>query len=347
MIANELISEIKSKINDNEKQAITGGVLQGVLVDMVDGLNVESIPGEMIEAGAVTTDKIADEAVTEEKLASQSVSSKKIKDATIGASKLGVNSVTTAKIKDGAVTIEKLAPGVIDGGGGEFIFLDVPIGKTQLPDGIALRLFGSLSSAAQLQTIQIFCKSPALSSLEVQKKALLAFSGAEVIRDASTNEKRTRAYFSKATEKSIGARYKFIMIDFTAENGHIYADVADVLFDLFTFMGGQSPNHDTFVTYNLNLVPGRSLDVKNLSRYPYFIYAANGLHTIVTYLSSAQVEALTAKVADQFNITPADSANLRNAYVKPLDPGKKMFVSGDDISNISAVIYADKIYFFK
>lgn len=38
MITNELISEIKSKINDNQKQAITGGILQGVLVDMVNGL---------------------------------------------------------------------------------------------------------------------------------------------------------------------------------------------------------------------------------------------------------------------------------------------------------------------
>lgn len=38
MITNELISEIKSKINDNQKQAITGGTLQGVLVDMVKGL---------------------------------------------------------------------------------------------------------------------------------------------------------------------------------------------------------------------------------------------------------------------------------------------------------------------
>lgn len=38
MITNELISEINSKINDNQKEAITGGVLQGVLVDMVDGL---------------------------------------------------------------------------------------------------------------------------------------------------------------------------------------------------------------------------------------------------------------------------------------------------------------------
>lgn len=41
MITNELISEIKSKINDNQKQAISGGVLQGVLVDMVNGLTTK------------------------------------------------------------------------------------------------------------------------------------------------------------------------------------------------------------------------------------------------------------------------------------------------------------------
>lgn len=38
MITNELIAEIKSKINDNQQQDITGGTLQGVLVDMVKGL---------------------------------------------------------------------------------------------------------------------------------------------------------------------------------------------------------------------------------------------------------------------------------------------------------------------
>lgn len=39
MITNKLIVEIKSKINDNQKQGITGGVLQGVLVDMVESLS--------------------------------------------------------------------------------------------------------------------------------------------------------------------------------------------------------------------------------------------------------------------------------------------------------------------
>lgn len=43
MITNELISEIKSKINDNQKEAITGGVLQGVLVDMVNGLTTKGL----------------------------------------------------------------------------------------------------------------------------------------------------------------------------------------------------------------------------------------------------------------------------------------------------------------
>lgn len=43
MITNELISEIKSKINDNQKQAITGGVFQGVLVDMVNGLTTKGL----------------------------------------------------------------------------------------------------------------------------------------------------------------------------------------------------------------------------------------------------------------------------------------------------------------
>ena len=71
MITNELISEIKSKVNDNQKQSISGGILQGVLVDMVEGVNVDSVSGEMLEANAVTTDKIANEAVTEDKLSAE------------------------------------------------------------------------------------------------------------------------------------------------------------------------------------------------------------------------------------------------------------------------------------
>lgn len=43
MITNELISEIKSKINDNRKQAVTGGILQGVLVDMVNDLTTTGL----------------------------------------------------------------------------------------------------------------------------------------------------------------------------------------------------------------------------------------------------------------------------------------------------------------
>lgn len=43
MTTNELISEIKSKINDNQKQAITGGIFQGVLVDMVNGLTTTGL----------------------------------------------------------------------------------------------------------------------------------------------------------------------------------------------------------------------------------------------------------------------------------------------------------------
>lgn len=61
MITNELISEIKSKINDNQKQAITGGVLQGVLVDMVNGLTTTGLaflgilsPGDPAPSNEIT-----------------------------------------------------------------------------------------------------------------------------------------------------------------------------------------------------------------------------------------------------------------------------------------------------
>lgn len=61
MITNELISEIKSKINDNQKQAITGGILQGVLVDMVNGLTTTGLtflgvlgPGDPAPSNEIT-----------------------------------------------------------------------------------------------------------------------------------------------------------------------------------------------------------------------------------------------------------------------------------------------------
>lgn len=135
MITNELISEIKSKINDNHKQDITGGTLQGVLVDMVKGLcevypqtytdeekaqaraNIDALSnhdGEItkeklsIEVQAILNDVVNKQNITDASLAT-------IAKTIVGAINELFNggvkdkSIATSKIKDEAITEDKLA----------------------------------------------------------------------------------------------------------------------------------------------------------------------------------------------------------------------------------------------
>ena len=145
MITNELISEIKSKINDNHKQAITGGILQGVLVDMVKSLcevypqtytdeekaqaraNIDALSnhnGEItkeklsIEVQAILNDVANKQNISDATLATiaktivgaiNEVYKGGLEDASIATSKIKDGAVTDAKIANGAVTTPKIA----------------------------------------------------------------------------------------------------------------------------------------------------------------------------------------------------------------------------------------------
>ena len=140
MITNELISEIKSKINDNHKQAVTGGILQGVLVDMVKGLcevypqtytdeekaqaraNIDALSNHN---GEITKEKLSLEvqAILNDVANKQNISDATL--ATIAKTIVGaINevykggledaSIATSKIKDGAITEPKLDTDLIN-----------------------------------------------------------------------------------------------------------------------------------------------------------------------------------------------------------------------------------------
>lgn len=145
MITNELISEIKSKINDNHKQAITGDLLQGVLVDMVKSLcevypqtytdeekaqaraNIDALSnydGEItkeklsLEVQAILNDVANKQNITDASLATiaktivgaiNEVYKGGLKDASIATSKIEDGAITDAKIASGAVTTPKIA----------------------------------------------------------------------------------------------------------------------------------------------------------------------------------------------------------------------------------------------
>ena len=145
MITNELISEIKSKINDNHKQAITGGILQGVLVDMVKSLcevypqtytdeekaqaraNIDALSnhnGEItkeklsLEVQAILNDVSNKQNISDATLATiaktivgaiNEVYKGGLEDASIATSKIKDGAVTDAKIANGAVTTPKIA----------------------------------------------------------------------------------------------------------------------------------------------------------------------------------------------------------------------------------------------
>ena len=145
MITNELISEIKSKINDNHKQDITGGLLQGVLVDMVKSLcevyphtytdeekaqaraNIDALSnhnGEItkeklsLEVQAILNDVANKQNISDATLATiaktivgaiNEVYKGGLEDASIATSKIKDGAVTDAKIANGAVTTPKIA----------------------------------------------------------------------------------------------------------------------------------------------------------------------------------------------------------------------------------------------
>ena len=145
MITNELISEIKSKINDNHKQAVTGGILQGVLVDMVKSLcevypqtytdeekaqaraNIDALSnhnGEItkeklsLEVQAILNDVANKQNISDATLATiaktivgaiNEVYKGGLEDASIATSKIKDGAVTDAKIANGAVTTPKIA----------------------------------------------------------------------------------------------------------------------------------------------------------------------------------------------------------------------------------------------
>lgn len=134
MITNKLIVEIKSKINDNQKQGITGGILQGVLLDMVESLS-EAYPQiytdeqkaqarANIDAlsdydGVITKEKLSTEvqAILDDVANKQNITDESL--ATIAKTIVGaINevykggledaSIATSKIEDGAITEPKL-----------------------------------------------------------------------------------------------------------------------------------------------------------------------------------------------------------------------------------------------
>lgn len=145
MITNKLIVEIKSKINDNQKQGITGGILQGVLLDMVESLseaypqiyteeqkaqaraNIDALSdhnGEItkeklsLEVQAILNDVANKQNITDESLATiaktivgaiNEVYKGGLKDASIATSKIEDGAITDAKIASGAVTTPKIA----------------------------------------------------------------------------------------------------------------------------------------------------------------------------------------------------------------------------------------------
>lgn len=145
MITNKLIVEIKSKINDNQKQGITGGILQGVLLDMVESLS-EAYPQIYTEEqkaqaranidalsnhnGEITKEKLSADVqailndvankqnINDESLATiaktivgaiNEVYKGGLKDASIATSKIEDGAITDAKIANGAVTTPKIA----------------------------------------------------------------------------------------------------------------------------------------------------------------------------------------------------------------------------------------------
>ena len=172
MITNKLIVEIKSKINDNQKQGITGGILQGVLLDMVESLS-EAYPQiytqEQKAQARANIDALSnyDGVITKEKLSAEvqailnDVANKQnITDeslATIAKTIVGaINevyngglkdaSIATSKIEDGAITEPKLDTDLVN-------VITSAVQPAELASAIATALASYVAKADILDTI--------------------------------------------------------------------------------------------------------------------------------------------------------------------------------------------------
>lgn len=129
MITNKLIVEIKSKINDNQKQGITGGILQGVLLDMVESLS-EAYPQIYTEEqkaqaranidalsdhnGEITKEKLSTDvqAILDDVANKQNITDESL--ATIAKTIVGaINEVYKGGLKDASIATSKIENGAI------------------------------------------------------------------------------------------------------------------------------------------------------------------------------------------------------------------------------------------
>lgn len=317
------------------------------------------IDEEHIATGAVTSDKLADTAVTEDKLASQSVSSKKIKDATIGASKLGKDSVTTAKIKDGAVTKEKLASGVIDE---NFIILkDISYsGTTILPDDLALRLFrkgdgGKFTMIYPItQGVYFLCPSRIGGG-----SVLLPWAGQGIYQRG--NDIYQKVYFASITGTDLDSNFvgygknnflsppSYASLEFhvTLDNHVVIVSVIRDYLDVTKILSGGRNQGTHFISCSSQYKAGAQISLQDIAKFPLLLYndETPDIWRAVSYLSTAQVEALLAKVTEQFGSV----STIKAAYVSLSVWGSnaKLYTEGDDISGIAAVFTGANLYFFK
>lgn len=91
-----------------ENGAVTQKKLAENAVDSVNVVN-SAITTDKLNNKAVTTDKLNDASVTSDKLADQAITTAKIKDLAVNSSKLADNAVTEEKLAGGSVTNDKLS----------------------------------------------------------------------------------------------------------------------------------------------------------------------------------------------------------------------------------------------
>jgi hypothetical protein len=167
--------------------AITGAKLASGLINsanlIADGiitgakLVAGTIGTSLLDASAVTTDKLATGSVTSAKLADSVVTSAKIVDGSISAAKMTTDSIGTTSIIAGAVTGAKIATGAITGDK----IVDGTITAVKLAAGV---ITGSLLDASSVTMDKV-----ASGAISTDKLASLVVTSAKLAADAVTTTK--------------------------------------------------------------------------------------------------------------------------------------------------------------
>lgn len=267
--------------------------------------------------------------------------------------KQGAGNVTEAFLADGAVTSQKIAEGAIaktklSSQLAGFIdlspFADATGKVLTLPSSFAKLLFGD--ALALPLTLQVKNLSFSFTKDGINhSKGVHFYAGDQVVGAGATAT--TIVYFSpgliagNSKSRDTDSMSLETLVFQKDDNGNVTVKTSRFGIDIFRYL---STERNSFIHFDTNFKKGQIYKSSIDSRWV-ILYNGTNLWHLVTHLTTAQVDALYAKVQEKFPSETIDKI-LRAAYqeIAPQTNVNTTLVD-DDISTITAVYFGAHLYF--